>query len=56
MQIEGKTVLITGASSGVGAAIAKAMAEAGAAKILDIADTYWRDSPFERSFPQCYPA
>ena len=37
MQIEGKTVLVTGASSGVGAAIAKAMAQAGAAKILLLA-------------------
>lgn len=37
MQIEGKKVLVTGASSGVGAAIAKAMAEAGAAEILLLA-------------------
>lgn len=37
MQIEGKTVLVTGASSGVGAAIAKAMAKAGAAEILLLA-------------------
>lgn len=37
MQIEGKTVVVTGASSGVGAAIAKAMGKAGAAKILLLA-------------------
>lgn len=37
MQIEGKTVLVTGASSGVGAAIAKAMAQAGATRILLLA-------------------
>ena len=37
MQIEGKTVLVTGPSSGVGAAIAKAMAQAGAAKVLLLA-------------------
>ena len=37
MQIEGKTVLVTGASSGAGAAIAKAMAKAGAAEILLLA-------------------
>ncbi len=30
MEIKGKTVLVTGASSGVGAAIAKEMAVAGA--------------------------
>ena len=37
MQIERKTVLVTGASSGVGAAIAKAMAEARAAENLLLA-------------------
>jgi len=37
MEIQGKTVLVTGASSGIGAAIAKAMAQAGAAKVLLLA-------------------
>ncbi len=37
MEIRGKIVLVTGASSGVGAAIAKAMALAGAAEVLLLA-------------------
>jgi len=37
MEIQGKTVLVTGASSGIGSAIAKAMAQAGAAVVLLIA-------------------
>ena len=37
MEIQGKTVLVTGASSGIGAAIAKAMAQAGAAEVLLLA-------------------
>lgn len=37
MDIHGKTVLVTGASSGVGEAIAKAMAQAGAAEVLLLA-------------------
>jgi uncharacterized protein len=37
MDVEGKTVLVTGASSGMGAAIAKAMAQAGAAEVLLLA-------------------
>jgi NADP-dependent 3-hydroxy acid dehydrogenase YdfG len=37
MEIQGKTVLVSGASSGVGAAIAKAMAFAGAAEVLLLA-------------------
>ena len=37
MEIQGKTVLVTGASSGIGSAIAKAMAQAGAAAVLLIA-------------------
>jgi short-subunit dehydrogenase len=34
MEIQGKTVLVTGASSGIGSAIAKAMVQAGAAVVL----------------------
>ncbi len=37
METEGKTVLVTGASSGIGAAIAKAMVQAGAAEALLLA-------------------
>jgi NAD(P)-dependent dehydrogenase (short-subunit alcohol dehydrogenase family) len=37
MEIQGKTVLVTGASSGIGSAIAKAMVQAGAALVLLIA-------------------
>jgi short-subunit dehydrogenase len=37
MEIQGKAVLVTGASSGIGSAIAKAMAHAGAAVVLLIA-------------------
>jgi len=37
MEIQGKTVLVTGASSGVGAAIAKGMAQAGATEVLLLA-------------------
>jgi short-subunit dehydrogenase len=37
MEIRGNTVLVTGASSGMGAAIAKAMAQAGAAEVLLLA-------------------
>lgn len=37
MEIRGKTVLVTGASSGIGAAIAKAMAQAGAKEVLLLA-------------------
>jgi uncharacterized protein len=37
MEIKGKTVLVTGASSGVGAAIAKEMAVAGASELLLLA-------------------
>jgi short-subunit dehydrogenase len=37
MEIEGKIALVTGASSGIGAAIAKAMAQAGAAEVLLLA-------------------
>ena len=37
MEIQGKTVLVTGASSGIGSAIAKAIAQAGVAVVLLIA-------------------
>jgi len=37
MEINGKTVLVTGASSGMGAAIAKEMALAGASELLLLA-------------------
>jgi NADP-dependent 3-hydroxy acid dehydrogenase YdfG len=37
MEIKGKTVLVTGVSSGVGAAIAKEMALAGAGELLLLA-------------------
>jgi len=37
MEIQGKTVLVTGASSGTGSAIAKAITQAGAAVVLLIA-------------------
>ena len=37
MEIQGETVLVTGASSGIGSAIAKAIAQAGAAVVLLIA-------------------
>lgn len=39
MTIENKTILITGASSGIGAAIAKAMSQAGAYRVLLLART-----------------
>jgi NADP-dependent 3-hydroxy acid dehydrogenase YdfG len=37
MEIQGETVLVTGASSGIGSAIAKAIAQAGVAVVLLIA-------------------